>query len=338
MLDRAKKLGWGILTSKEFGFEQCRQQMRGFYSRSRAVNDLEMQEHVKTLPRIGEIIYRDDIISEFQNSFAYWIRKNTLNTCKGLEHLEPDLSQGATQAFESFYLRHRGRKLKLFAGEYLYHLVVARDLGIPCSFINDADDIMVNDCVVLSVPFCDTGDTPNNLEVLLEKCDGLGVPVLLDCAYYTISKGIHIDLNHDCIDTVTFSLSKTFPIAHARVGMRFIRPGIADGQKLHSKINYDNRLSAGVGLHFIHKFSSDHVYLKHCDFYTEIIKFLGLKSSQTIIFADGSDEWQQYGRRDILNAYGLEQDQSMYRNRVCVTELLENAATARSIMNEHNRS
>jgi len=337
VLDRAKKLGWHVLVNKSLTFEQCRQNMKGFYSRSRAVNNHEMQEHVEKLPRISEMIYKHDIIAEFQDNFRDWLTNNTLNSCRGLENFTPDISQGATQAFDSFYIRHRHRRLKLFAGEYLYHLVVLRDLKIDWAFINDPDQLGAGDCLIISVPFCDTGNKVANLEEVLGLCDKRGVPVLLDCAYYTISKGIHIDLNHDCIDTVAFSLSKTFPIAHARVGMRFIRPEISDGQKLHSKINYDNRLSAGVGLHFIKEFASDYVYLKHQRFYEEVIKFLSLTPSQTIIFADGDDEWKQYGRRDILGAYGLEQDETLYKNRVCVTELLENENILRRIINEYNR-
>ena len=336
MQDKAKKLGWHVLVNKVLDFHKCRQDMRGFYSRSRAVNDSEMQDHVHTLPKIADMIYNHDIIETFENQFTDWIQNNSINKCNGLKNFQPDISQGATQTFDSFYIRHKDRKLKLFAGEYLYHIVVGNNLNIDWSFISSHDQLTSDDCLVLSVPFCDTGDQPNDLEQILEVCDNKNIPVLLDCAYYTISQGIDIDLNHSCIDTVAFSLSKTFPIAHARVGMRYTKPNISDGQKLHSKINYDNRISAGVGLHFINKFTSDYVYLKHQSFYKEIVDFLSLTPSQTIIFADGNEDWQQYGRRDILGAYGLEQDQSMYKNRVCITELLENKTITRNIMNEYH--
>ena len=162
------------------------------------------------------------------------------------------------------------------------------------------------------------------------------MPVLLDCAYYTIAQGLDIDLNYKCIDTVTFSLSKTFPIAHARVGMRYTKHDLQDGQKLHSNINYDNRISAGIGLHFINKFPSDYVWLKYKNAYKKFVASLGLKQSQTILFADGDDQWKEYGRRDILKSYGLDDDQRLYKNRICITELLENKELSEKVLDAIN--
>jgi hypothetical protein len=335
-LNKAKQLAWAIMVDRGMDFDSCRHKMRGFYSRSRSINDEEMKDHVSRIPAVGDLLYDDNIISRFEKSFAGWIQSNDLNSCSGLENFQPDISQGATQAFDSFYLRHRGRKLRMFAGEYLYHIVVAKQLGIEWSFLDSADQLGEDDALILSIPFCDTGNLDNELDQILRTCEDKGVPVLLDCAYYTISKDIHLDVNFKCIDTVTFSLSKTFPIAHARIGMRYTRPEIQDGQKLHSNINYDNRISAGIGLHFIDRFRSDHVYKKYQSLYKAVTDYLELEPSQTIIFAEGDNEWEQYGRRDILQAYGLDHDQSMYRNRICVTELLENEILTRRMIDETN--
>ena len=159
---------------------------------------------------------------------------------------------------------------------------------------------------------------------------------MLDCAYYTIAQGLNINLNFNCIDTITFSLSKTFPIAHARVGMRYTKHKFQDGQKLHSNINYDNRISAGIGLHFINKFPSDYIWLKYKKAYNKFVNALGLKQSQTILFADGDNQWKEYGRRDILQSYGLEDDQNLYHNRICITELLENIKLSEKVLNVIN--
>ena len=332
----AKTLAWTILVSKGLSFNDCRQNMRGFYSRSRPVNDIEMQNEVKNLPAIADMLYDHTLISKFENKFTSWIQNNSLNKCKGLENFQPDISQGATQAFDSFNINHSDKNIKMFIGEYLYHIVVRKNLKKPYSFITSPQDINAGDALIISVPFCDTGNNVTNLNEILQTCEEKNVPVLLDCAYYTIAQGLDIDLNYKCIDTVTFSLSKTFPIAHARVGMRYTKHNLQDGQKLHSNINYDNRISAGIGLHFINKFPSDYVWLKYKNAYEKFVASLGLKPSQTILFADGDDQWKEYGRRDILKSYGLDDDQRLYKNRICITELLENIELSEKVLNAIN--
>ena len=118
--------------------------------------------------------------------------------------------------------------------------------------------------------------------------------------------------------------------------MRYTRHKFQDGQKLHSNINYDNRISAGIGLHFINKFPSDYIWLKYKKAYNTFVNALGLKQSQTILFADGDDQWEEFGRRDILQSYGLQDDQSLYHNRICITELLENAELSEKVLNVSN--
>ena len=48
-INLAKKIAWTILVDKGLTFDNCRQNMRGFYSKSRPVNDIEMKKEVKNL-------------------------------------------------------------------------------------------------------------------------------------------------------------------------------------------------------------------------------------------------------------------------------------------------
>jgi len=40
------------------------------------------------------------------------------------------------------------------------------------------------------------------MPALLDRCDELDIPVLIDFAYISISKDIKINLNHPCIKTL----------------------------------------------------------------------------------------------------------------------------------------
>ena len=61
------------------------------------------------------------------------------------------------------------------------------------------------------------------MQLVIDRCNQLKVPVLIDCAYFGTCKGISFDFNQACIQVITFSLSKIFPVVYARIGMRLTR-------------------------------------------------------------------------------------------------------------------
>jgi hypothetical protein len=320
----AKQLAWAVTTAKTSDFHSARTLVKHFYSGSRAINSTEVGATIKKLPAIADMIYDHSVIGKFEKSFGSWLEKNKYNTLSGLENFEPDISQGATQAFDSFYIKHANRHWKMFYGEYFYHTLTAINLQKQWSFIQDHRELNSGDVLMISVPFCDTGNQINNIEAILDHCDQHNVPVLIDCAYYTIARDIELNLNHSCIDTVVFSLSKTFPVAHARVGMRYTRLTHRDGQKLHSKINYDNRVSAAVGLYIIDQYSSDWVVDRYYESYLRHTDLLNLTPGNSIMFAEGNDSWVEYSRKSLLETYGLDLDYRLFKNRICLAQLLEN--------------
>lgn len=323
-IELAKQLAWLVVLTKNNDFESCQTATQNFYSTSRAIADKKLIQTLHSLPLIHEIIYDSNLLLNFENAFSPWLLAHKTNSIKGLEEFEPDISQGSTQAFDSFFLKHFQREICFFQGEYLYHILSCQRLNRPWSMITDFNQITEKMALVISVPFCDTGNVPNQFKKILDHCDQLGVPVLLDCSYFTIANKIHLDLRHECIDTIAFSLSKTFPVAHARVGMRYTRIGWQDGQKLHKNINYNNRLTACVGLHLIQQYTSDYISVKYKPHYDYLVNLLGLSSSDTVIFANGNSDWQDYGRKVLIKSYGLNLDHKLFRNRICLTQLLEN--------------
>jgi hypothetical protein len=322
-IELGQQLAWVVSANKDRNYDSCSIAVKNFYSGSRAIADMEVVESVKKLPAIVDLLHDHNVLSNFENSFAPWIQAHSSNVVSGLENYEPDISQGSTQAFDSFFLKHAAREICFFQGEYFYHVLSCIKLGRPWRSITHSNQLKTSSALVVSVPFCDTG-SQLDLEEILNFCNRQGVPVLLDCSYYTIASNIHIDLNHDCIDTVAFSLSKTFPIAHARIGVRYTRPEWQDGQKLHKNINYNNRLTAGVGLALIQEYSSDYVVNKYQEHYDYLVKLLNLTPGNSIMFADGDTTWQEYGRKGLLETYGLDLDYRLFRNRICLTQLLEN--------------
>ena len=192
------------------------------------------------------------------------------------------------------------------------------------SFISSINDLQHGDALVLSVPFCDTGNELQHLEKILLHCEKLSIPVLIDCCYYSISAGINYNFVYNCIDTITFSLSKTFPVSNLRIGVRYTRKDIVDGQTLHSDINYNHSWSAWIGYSLMQKFSPDFIYDTYKDQQNEICDFFNLKPSQSVIFACGAESWSTYNRSTMLKEYQLMFDPNLFNNRICLNTFYEN--------------
>lgn len=319
-------MAWTISLDSKLSFHQARDQVRDFYSGSRSIHDVDVMTYMRSAPDIYTALQDHDIIDRFLAKFDQWVVAHGSNRVDGISNFQSDFSQGTSQAFDSFYNHVWNKRLRFFHGEYFYHVLAMIRSQRAWDWLPDASDIKPGDALVLSVPFCDTGKPVQDLETILQICDRNGVPVLLDCAYWGISQDIKINLNHDCIHTITFSLSKVFPCGHARIGVRYTRPNHDDGQRLHQRIGYNNRLSAALGLHLISKFPADYIPKKYRDTYLTITKILGLSPSHSVIFADGDSNWSAYGRQALLQAYGLDLDAGLWRNRICLTRLLEKSA------------
>lgn len=262
-------------------------------------------------------------LKEFEQHFTSWILNHSSNQIHGLENFEPDYSEGSTQAFDSFYFRHRQRKFRCFVGEYFYHIKTWQANNVNWSWLTEVNDLCPGDALVLSIPFCDTVLQRNDYSELMSRCIELRIPVLLDLCYYIISDHLEVDLTYDCIDTVAFSLSKAWPVSTARIGMRYTKSSTFDGQKLHHSIGYNNNLGALIGNKIIHQYSADWIYNQRKIKYTSICKTLNLTPTQSVCFALGDNSWNQYSRKELLKSYRLEFDPLLFVNRICLNKIYQ---------------
>ena len=324
LLDRAQQLSWAIAAREHIDFFSSREQVGFVLQGSRAVDPPEISRFIREIfsqDLLENGLKRWQNINDFVHSMPAWIAQNTMNKITGLDQYQVDFSAGTTQSFDSFYYRHRLRRMRCFVGEYFYHLKTWISNDTPWSMISESDPLSVGDALVVSLPFCDTGSQLENFDQVLERCNQLGIPVLVDCCYYPISYGIRADLSADCIDTVTFGLSKAFTVARLRIGVRFTKPGIFDGQKLHDSIHYNNSLSAWIGLKIIQQFSSDYVTRLYQTKQQQICAYLGLTPSQSVIFAIGDQSWSKYNRSNLLHTYKLDLDAEQFQNRICLSAI-----------------
>jgi hypothetical protein len=243
----------------------------------------------------------DSIIDEYLYEYDTWIKNSKSNIFTGLEEFQYRCySNGTTEAFDKFYLKNANRRFRCFKGEYMYHKLAWRNY-FNWEYLEDAP-LHKNDAVIISLPFADTGNIHSDYYELMRKCSDMGVPVLVDCAYFGACRNIHIDVAYPCITDVTFSLSKTFPVAYARIGMRYTKEDNDDTMFVYHKINYNNKIGALIGLEYFKNFSADYIPQKYLDKQIEFCNTLGVEPSKTVLFGiDYLKQYNEYNRGGTSN-------------------------------------
>lgn len=242
----------------------------------------------------------------FCKKYLLWIQSTKVNSIKGIEKFPfSAYANGTTEAFDKFYIKNNKRRFRCFRGEYVYHQVTWRNNWPDWKFLEDAP-LHENDAVIISLPFSDTGNEHSMMRSVLEQCSQLGVPVLVDCAYFGVCANIDFNFNYDCITDITFSLSKAFPLAYARIGMRLTKTDDDDGLLMLHKIGYTNRISAALGIKIIEKYSPDYIFNKYSEKQKILCEELGIVPSNTVTFGlDYDNKYPEYNRGTATNRLGL---------------------------------
>ena len=241
------------------------------------------------------------ISKKFIETYVSWIQSTTNNHVHSLDQFDEVVqTNGTTEAFDKFYMTNHRRRFRCFRGEYMYHQATWRNHWPNWHWL-DQEPITTGDAVVISLPFADTGAChPQYIEVL-EQASALNVPVLVDCCYFGLCSGIDFDFSYPCITDITFGLSKTFPLSHVRVGLRFTREDNDDPASILQKTNYTNRIAAGLGIVFLQNYGPDYMYNRYSATQKKFCETLAVEVSPTVIFGIGNENWQPYNRGGTSN-------------------------------------
>lgn len=272
---------------------------------SKAIDDDAVVNYLQNINfDIVQTLNDISINDRFCATYIDWLKSSKNNQIAGIENFtEICYINGTTEGFDHFYAKNNRRRFRCFKGEYVYHNLSWRNNFPGWAFIED-DEIKDNDAIVMSWPFSDTGNTHTRTIEVLNQCTELKVPVLIDCIYYSTSE-VSINLNYDCITDVVFGLSKTFPVAHARIGIRLTKKDEDDPISVLKKINYNNRLGAKIGLQLIENFSCDYIFNKYRVKQIEICDYLDVDASNCVLFGIGGDPWHRYNRGGSTNRLSL---------------------------------
>ena len=282
------------------------------YRSIRAIDDpkvISFLNQINKKTNLKKILENKEITKTFLKEYLKWIKSTKLNNLKNLKQFKYlCFAAGSSQVFDFFYAKHKKRNFRAFKGEYAYHFSSWRN-NYKWKYIENLN-IKKNDAVIISLPFSDTGSKHLEMENLIAKCNSLDVPVLIDCCYYSMCKGINFNFNHECIKEISFSLSKAFPVSRMRIGMRLSRKDDDDPLFFMNKLDLVNRQSAFIGLKLIKKFSFDYLYNKYSKLQKIYCQKMNLEPSSVVSLALGGDKWKMYNRGNK-------------KNRLCLSKLYE---------------
>lgn len=282
-------------------FKEVQDRARSIFSSGNSIKD----------PRIIEFVQHNDnnkhllnpwITKQFEEAWPSWIKSGTRYQIKNLDLFTyAGYSQGTQEAFLNFYIMNKDNRLRVFRGDYWWHMDIWSKANFRWEYIEN-DDIRPGDVCICSYPFALTGEKHVQFDWLVEQCEKIGVELLVDFIYLPNSmyNTVDIDLSPDCIKTITFSLSKTFPVQCAKIAIRMCKIKPSDPMQMSNDENINNRLGSGLGLDLIENFPVDYNVTKYQAEQQHWCQLLGLTPTKVVHFALGPN-YTSWGREEKLN-------------------------------------
>ena len=241
-----------------------------------------------TLERINLDNYR-----KFRNKFNQWI----LSSIQPVLGLPKDfyVVSGLTDAFNQTYGLYQ--KIGIFNGEYGYHQFAVKS--------RVTTDLSQADVIIVSHPFSADGMSAHDK---LTIADSYNVPIFVDCAFFGACKSISFDFtSYKNIQSVCFSLSKTFGTGRHRVGLLYT--DAVYPVTVYDVWQYPLVASAEHHYKLLDTLGPDDLVEKYGSAQNEICAELGVMPSNTVMFGlDYTDRYKRFKRGNV--------------NRLCISDLI----------------
>lgn len=272
--------------------------------KTNAVYDFRFIQLLKSLPW-GEWYEQDRPLfcrERYLETIDRWIHQSKLNRIAGLERFHVrHLINGTTQTFDEAYFTHGARRLRFFRGEYAYHRRVFRNW----LFLEDAP-LQARDFVIVSAPFCSTGDVHPRMSELLDEAERLGVPVIVDCAYFGTCEDFYLDVSHPAIESVSFSLTKGLGMGDIRSGIRY--SNLSGHTPISQQNEYDHTIlaAARIGLYMMENVGPDFIPETYSRAQKSACQDAGLIPTKCMHLALAEDAtWDEYRVDDLYRRVGI---------------------------------
>lgn len=246
-------------------------------------------------------------LNDYLDTFRSWLSSGQHSTLKDLDTFPyATFCHGTIQAFDQFYIKHRFRRFRFLKGEFMYHQACLKH-GFYWKYLDN--DLESYDALIISIPFSDSGSMTENFNKIIKRCNDLDIPVLIDLAYFPLSKFLNLSLNYKCIETITASLSKVFDGAqYLRAGIRFQRENIDDGIDVANSVSMLPNHTLATAYYLMNNYSIDYNWNKYEETYKIICNRLRLKFTNCLMFGISFDNYKEYNRGNDWNRVCISED------------------------------
>ena len=245
------------------------------------------------------------------------------------EHLELVPMPSTKNALVEFLYKNKARRVRINQQEY-WNKSHLRSINAESQYFVDPDDLTENDCVVMSLPLHGTYTVPTWLDHLFNTCENKNIPVFLDLCWVWFQHEIMLDLTSSCIDTVTCTLGKAFPIEGFRQGFKFVRKAnLTKYDTTYSTNRFGNRLLIDL----MKRFPCDYLVKKYTEKQDYWCSRLGLQKTESVHNAVASDDLLWYAEHKHLVHDGVNQKFlnliPLYENHDMVKDFINQTNTDR---------
>lgn len=248
-----------------------------------------------------------DVQDEYLDTFPQWIKSSKLNKVEGLDSFPfKYVSLGATQTLDWFHYECARNKwrLRMLRGEYPYNRDVHEFYWEH--FIDDENEpLSKNDAVIISVPFSGAGHIHPQYYPILEQCNQLNIPVMIDCAWFGTCYDLEWTVEFDCIKLVAFSTTKGLGTGQFRSGICFSKWKYGP-LSVQTEWHHGIHMNTYLGNLLMQNFSPDTVPNLYKESQHEVCKYFKLTPTPTIHIASGSKpDWNYFHRDNSYNRINI---------------------------------
>lgn len=235
-----------------------------------------------------------DTFDLFLKQAPQWFASTKLNTVSGLDAFpEHDIIMGCNHFIDNLLMK---RAFQTFEYDYTYYKRLHPHLR------NCTIETLIPRCpLIISMPFAGQMNVHADMAVILDKCVELEIPVHIDAAWLSASRGIEFNFDHPAIQSVAMSLSKGLNLWWNRVGIRWSRQRVeTDSISIYNRFRMIPLYTVDIGLHYIRSFPPDYLWNQYNDKYNEICKRYYLRPTVLVHVAQSLDKSETYGLKKLL--------------------------------------
>jgi hypothetical protein len=236
-------------------------------------------------------------IDQYIDLAKFYFTGSKLNQLTGFDQFSHvDVILGCTQFIDSLLIRYGLSGLQILDGDYRYYWRLNPDLKTAV-----VGALEPNKPLLISMPFVGVSDIHPNMDSILDECSSKNIPVHIDSAWVTCSKGIVFDYSHPAIQSFAMSQSKGMDLGWNRIGLRWSRDATpTDSISIYNQFTMIPTVNLAIGVAYLQRIQPDHLWNQYGDMYNKVCRELYLRPTKFIHVAKSMDRKHNYSLKNIL--------------------------------------